>query len=45
VQVIAPTSLLGAVSAVFITAAGSNSLFGTLAHSAHTKAAEPAFAD
>jgi hypothetical protein len=37
--------LLGTVSAVSITAAGSNSLFGALAQSAHTQAAEPAFAD
>jgi tRNA-2-methylthio-N6-dimethylallyladenosine synthase len=45
VQVMAPSSLLGAIAAVSITEAGSNSLFGRLAHSLHTKAAEPAFAD
>jgi hypothetical protein len=45
VQVVAPTSLLGSVSAVSITEAGSNSLFGALAHIAHPEAAEPVFAD
>jgi len=45
VQVLAPASLLGTATAVSITAAGSNSLFGALVHSAHTQAAEPAFAD
>jgi tRNA-2-methylthio-N6-dimethylallyladenosine synthase len=41
VQVIAPASLLGTVSAVSITAAGSNSLFGALAHPAHNQAPIP----
>jgi tRNA-2-methylthio-N6-dimethylallyladenosine synthase len=45
VQVMAPTSLLGTIVPVVITAAGANSLFGTLAHPVPTIVAQSALAD
>ena len=45
VQVMAPTSMIGTIATVTITGIGSNSLFGTLAHSLHLDAARPALAD